>query len=128
MKTADEITKLSEEALEMIASDNSVPVPGNLADSLDAAIIASELGRTHPRVSGVGRICVAAGFAAASLLAFVILAPRQPEDTFDDPAQAYAHLQKTFAFISSTMEDGFDIADRAEPALERTADIFSGIK
>ena len=42
----------------------------------------------------------------------------EPKDTFDDPKQAYAELERTMSLISSKMQQGMELASEAVPVIE----------
>ena len=43
-----------------------------------------------------------------------------PKDTFDDPKMAYMQMEQVFGFISEKMNTGLEIADAAEPVIDKT--------
>lgn len=68
------------------------------------------------------------GFAAAAVLVAVFLSyPRQPKDTFTDPAQAYAALEEALGQISTNIDKGTAIARSAETKLEKAEDIINRV-
>ena len=88
MKTIDEIEKLSLEDLERISLDESIPVPSNLE---------SKLSRRAPRWF----IGIAASLLIIAGIGLSWFNRSKPlEDTFDDPAVAYAMLEKTLTKYS----------------------------
>lgn len=99
MKTIDEIEKLSLENLERISLDESVKVPEGLEHRIGQAVSARSNKRIIPLICGI----------AASLLLVIGLAislrPPQLRDTFDDPALAYAEVEKALLSVSGTINE-----------------------
>ena len=95
MKTIDEIEKLTMEDLERISLDGSVEVPEGLEEKI--------LSSVHEEKVSRGRFIWLTGIAASLILVASIalsLRPTPLKDTFDDPALAYAEVEK--ALISFT--------------------------
>lgn len=124
---------MSLEDLETIADSGSAKVPEGLQDgimnSLSAAALAEK--SSHAGLSWSRRISPAAlrisalvSVAFASL-AIVLTIPAQPKDTFSDPAQAYAEIEKAFALISSKAAAGFELAAQTGDAFEKTSKVFN---
>lgn len=128
MKRIEDLEKMSLQELEMIADDKSINVPKSMNGRIEAAILGESLKEEHRKSSrsvryGIGGAAVAA--AAGLVLALDIT--QQPKDTFDDPAMAYAELEKTFAYISDKMNMGLDIATDAAPAFDKASEILNKI-
>lgn len=128
MKRIEDLEKMSLRELEMIADDKSIDVPKSMNGRIEAALLAESLNEDRRKSSrsvryGIGGAAVAA--AAGLVLALNI--PQQPKDTFDDPAMAYAELEKTFAYISDKMNMGVDIATDAAPAFDKASEILNKI-
>ena len=130
MKTLEEITRLSEEELEMIASDASVPVPEGLQERIRMSLAAQELLReSAEKKKRPSRWVPATALALASLAAaFILLPQRGPKDTFDDPLLAYAEVEKTFQTISGKMNAGIGIAREASAAAEIPQNVLNKIQ
>ncbi|MBO6248510.1 MAG: hypothetical protein J6N54_06840 [Bacteroidales bacterium] len=95
MKTIDEIEKLTMEDLERISLDESVEVPAGLEERILSAV--------HEKRVSPSRFLWLAGVAASVALVIAIGVNHRPDtlkDTFDDPALAYAEVEK--ALISFT--------------------------
>ena len=108
MKTIEEIEKMSLEDLEAASSGNEVEVPPGLRerieDSLTACTISGE--NNHGR-GRAWRWCL--GACAAAACTVIALRVHDPvKDTFSDPMEAYAEVEKAFAIISSTMAKGIE--------------------
>ena len=99
MKTIDEIEKLSLDELERISLDNSIEVPDGLENRIGQALYARSRKRMIPWICDI----------AASLLLVVGLAislrPPQLQDTFDDPALAYAEVERVLLSVSGTINE-----------------------
>lgn len=125
MKRIEDIERMSLEDLMEIADDSSVKAADGLTEKISEGISATEImrdGRNRARfAAGAVSIAVAAG------LAILLALPHQPKDTFDDPALAYAELEKTFAYISGKIDRGLDIVEEASPALERPSEVINKI-
>ncbi len=132
MKQIEEIEKMSLEALETQAGDCSVKIPPTLntgiARALTAAAAAGKLrqeeGKSHraARYSIVGLITAT---AAGLLLLFTV--GRRPHDTFDNPAEAYAQLERTLSYMTSKVAQGMDIASEANPVIEKTNGVINNL-
>lgn len=113
MKRTEDVENLSFEALERIASDETVNVPGSLGRKLEDAVICEELasgkqGRFSLRKAFYG-CCAALATAAAAISVAYFVDSSQPTDTFDDPHRAYEEILRTFDYISSEMDRGTDL-------------------
>ncbi|MBR1570994.1 MAG: hypothetical protein IJ651_09720 [Bacteroidales bacterium] len=108
MKPLDEITRLSADDLERIGADESIPVPEDLEVRLPAP----------DRPASVWPIA-----AAAALLIGVgvsgYLGVRQPRDTFSDPYEAYAAVEKALGKMSGTISKGADYLTEAQFAIDK---------
>ena len=135
MKRLEDIEKLSMLDLERIASDESIKVPTTLkhdiAVTARALEVASkedeEVKETHVSHKRYRKILRMISYPAAAV-AIVTIGMRisfqdtipTPKDTFDDPKMAYAQMEQVFGFISEKMNTGMDIADAAEPVIDKT--------
>ncbi len=140
MKTIEEkihaIQNLDDAALEQLADDAGVVVPTGLGDRIRENLAAAALAETAGAVKTVSpqrrmfRRILAASLSAAAVLAGLVLLlqrPAGPEDTFDDPALAYASLQHTFEYISEKVRFGAGMAEEALPLGERPFEILKNI-
>lgn len=108
MKRIEDIENLSFEALENMADNSSIAVPDGIEDGIRAAIIVKEGGRGKPAKALLFPALTALATAIACLIFFLSLPP-EPEDTYSDPHLAYAQLEKTFSYISSTVDKSLKI-------------------
>ena len=130
MKTCEEIEKIPFEELERMAEDTGIAVPedlsAQLASSVQAAALTEALSgpsRRQKRLRWAIPSAVGA-LVAASLAVVLVLRPGDPKDTFDTPEEAYAQLEETFRFISTTINRGMAMATDMQPTLDKAADII----
>jgi len=124
MKTLEEIERISFDQLEAIADDVSVKAPEGFEASIASAITAKELTRARQKKTATYTAYGILSAALASLLLALTL-PQQPRDTFDDPALAYAEIEKAFSYMSGKMEKGIELASEANPIIEKTNVVFN---
>ena len=108
MKTIEEIERLSLDELERISLDETIPVPEGLEERI-----------VLPDRSGRRRLLLRFAGIAASLVLIgglaLTLRPKPLQDTFDDPALAYAQVEKALLMVSGEMEIGVNsVAKSAE--------------
>ena len=115
MKTIDEIEKLSLEDLERISLDESIPVPGDLG---------SKLTKRTPLwfISITASLLVVAGIGLAWFNRSKPL-----EDTFDDPAVAYAMLENTLMRFSDSVEISVKSVEKSRDILHKPTEVLSVI-
>lgn len=125
MKKIEDIVKIDFQELERIADDTAVTIPDSLGDRVKDALLSSMLQRRrHRRKETIGFAILAPVAVAAALGLILWTRPPKLQDTFDDPALAYAQLEETFTYISDQIEKGLDIADEATPAINKPAEIL----
>lgn len=152
MKRIEDIEKMEISDLEKIAMDGKVAVPEGLGEDIDALLSSLELSEkilglseatavsekdrqsdhtvvlvrhsrpaTWLRVSGIA--------AAVSLLVGIGLsiAPREKElvDTFDDPALAYAQIEKAMLKIGGGLKDGISSVQKGNECIETPIEIIN---
>ena len=135
MKRLEDIENLSISELERIASDESVKVPATLKHDIAVTARALEMAskvEEEAKESGLSRkryrkILRMISYPAAAVAILTIGmhlsfqdSIRTPKDTFDDPMMAYVQMEQVFGFISEKMSTGMDIADAAEPVIDKT--------
>lgn len=125
MKRIEDIERMSLDELLNIADDSSVNVPERLTEKISEGISATEIRRESRNRTRFAAGAV--GLATAAGLAMLLALPHQPKDTFDDPALAYAELEKTFAYISGKIDRGLDIVEESSPALEKPSQVIKKI-
>ena len=97
MKRIDEIENMSLQDLERISLDESIEVPSGLEARLERSVAGRSSRRWLLWVSGI-----AASFLLVAGVALSVRAPKL-EDSFDDPALAYAEVEKALAMVSETI-------------------------
>ena len=125
MKRIDEIENLTAEELESLALSKVTDAPKTLGKDIEDLLIASSL-REKPRrpirfASAAAGIAVAASLTAAGVFLYH---GNHPADTFDDPVQAYAEVEKTFAYISEKMSPGLGPASEGKMIFDKTTEIL----
>ena len=135
MKRLEDIENLSILELDKIASDESVKVPARLkhdiavtARALEVASKEEEQEEIKPASNRRYRKILRMISYPAAAVAIVTIGMRisfqdsihTPKDTFDDPMMAYVQMEQVFGFISEKMNTGMDIADAAEPVIDKT--------
>lgn len=120
MKSIREIEALSMEDLGRIAADTSVQVPRDLDDDLRKTVAALSLveeERDTRRAVTPSWVRPLAAAASLGLLvaagAAIMSTPDELQDTYSDPAAAYAMLEESFGKISSKMNQGLAKAQEA---------------
>ena len=133
MKRLEDIENLSILELDKIASDESIKVPAGLKHDITVTARALEMAsKEEEEVKPVSnrryrKILRMISYPAAAV-AIVTIGMRisfqdsihTPKDTFDDPMMAYVQMEQVFGFISEKMNTGMDIADAAEPVIDKT--------
>ena len=121
MKTIDEIEKLSLDDLERISLDESIPVPVDLESNLRSKGIWSH--KLTGRVVGI-----AASLIIIGGIGFAWLNRDKPlEDTFDDPALAYAMLEKTLMGFSDSVEVSVKSVEKSRDILRKPTEVFRAV-
>lgn len=134
MKRLEDIEKLSMLDLDRIASDESIKVPSSLKHDIAVTARALEMSSREDEVQADSKshrkyrkILRMISYPAAAV-AIVTIGMRisfqdsitTPKDTFDDPKMAYVQMEQVFGFISEKMNTGLEIADAAEPVIDKT--------
>ena len=135
MKRLEDIENLSMLDLDRIAADESIKVPATLKHDIAVTARALEMASkegdepkqetvSHKRYRKILRM-ISYPVAAAAVITIGLRLSFQdsittPKDTFDDPMMAYVQMEQVFGFISEKMNTGIDIADAAEPVIDKT--------
>jgi hypothetical protein len=135
MKRLEDIENMSMLDLDRIASDESIKVPATLKHDIAVTARALEMASkeedepkektvSHRRYRKILRIISYPAAAVAIITIGMRLSFQDslttPKDTFDDPMMAYVQMEQVFGFISEKMNTGIDIADAAEPVIDKT--------
>lgn len=125
MKRIDEIENLTAEELESLALSQAPDAPENLGKDIENLLLASSVREKSRRpirfASAAAGIAVAASLTAAGVFLYH---GNHPADTFDDPVQAYAEVEKTFAYISEKMSPGLGLASEGKMIFDKTTEIL----
>ena len=128
MKKLEDIMNLSDSELEAIADDARIEVPEDLDASIRSSLEAGRQRKSRkPLFSIVGGICSVAAALAACLL--VLNRPgndlyAEPEDSFSDPAEAYAYLQNALGRIGTSVHDNLE-SPAMENGIRMTKELFN---
>lgn len=121
MKDWKEIENMSPERLEQLAA--GVEVPGDLerrvGETLQVLSRAEEV--LTGRRSRTLWLSVIGTAAAAVLIAGVLLLPETDrlQDTYDDPALAYAEVEKALGRIAEKMQYGAEVVSESREQMEK---------
>lgn len=130
MKSIEEIEMMSDEQLRALSEDTSVKVPEGLRERLENTVTAtamSEQGEQEKRRRMSPWLAAGPAALAAASLTLIITLSKEPKDTFSDPMLAYAEVEKTFAYMSTKVSRGLEIASESEPVIERTSEMINNI-
>ncbi len=120
MKTIDEIEKLSMEDLERISADESIIVP----DGLESRVFQPKDNRPRwwTAISIAASLTILAGIGLAWYNRSKPL-----EDTFDDPALAYAMVEETLAKMSQNLEIGVKSVEKSRDIILKPSEVMRSI-
>lgn len=130
MKRKEDIERMDLEELEKIASDSSVPVPEGLHRRVEDALTAACAVKSVPGRKAWRFALISAAVAVAAALTVGLnyqSASRMPADTFTDPQEAYAELERTFGYISSKINAGREMTDAALSQVDKASRIIDNI-
>lgn len=120
MKTIDEIEKLSMEDLERISADESIIVPGGL----ESRVFQPKDNRPRWWTA----ISIAASLAILAGIGLSWYNRSKPlEDTFDDPALAYAMVEETLAKMSQNLEIGVKSVEKSRDIILKPSEVMRSI-
>lgn len=127
MKTIEDIERMSAEELEQLFEDRSAAAPEGLEERLKTTVVAAAAHESLRRGAAPRRSVRWLPYAVAALsaaFAVAIFTPPRPKDSFDDPALAYAEVEKAFLLISEKMEKGKAIADKAQESVNTLTEAY----
>lgn len=127
MKRKEDIERMDLEELEKIASDSSVPVPESLHRRVEDALTAACAVKSVPGRKAWRFALIPAAAAALTVGLNYQSASRMPADTFTDPQEAYAELERTFGYISSKINAGREMTDAALSQVDKASRIIDNI-
>ena len=120
MKTIDEIEKLSMEDLGRISADESIIVP----DGLESRVFQPKDNRPRWWTA----ISIAASLAILAGIGLSWYNRSKPlEDTFDDPALAYAMVEETLAKMSQNLEIGVKSVEKSRDIILKPSEVMRSI-
>ena len=120
MKTIDQIEKLSMEELERISADESIIVP----DGLESRVFQPKDNRPRWWTA----ISIAASLAILAGIGLSWYNRSKPlEDTFDDPALAYAMVEETLAKMSQNLEIGVKSVEKSRDIILKPSEVMRSI-
>ncbi len=111
MRTLDEITRLSARDLERIGADESIPVPEDLEVRLPAPERTGRPARMW-QIAAAAALLIGVGVSG-------YLGTRQPRDTFSDPYEAYAAVEKALGKLSGTVSKGTESLAEAQSVIDK---------
>lgn len=120
MKTIDEIEKLSMEDLKRISADELIIVP----DGLESRVFQPKDNRPRWWTA----ISIAASLAILAGIGLAWYNRSKPlEDTFDDPALAYAMVEETLAKMSQNLEIGVKSVEKSRDIILKPSEVMRSI-
>lgn len=132
-----DLENISLEELEKIACDESISLPEGLEDEVRSSISLLAICeddqmkvKTDSSRRRVLYYCSAAASLALLIGAGIGISDysTRPKDTFTDPYEAYAELEKAFDLISNKVEKGAGLAQSANASVaERTNELMTKI-
>ena len=119
MKDWKEIEKMSPEQLEQWAAD--VEIPGDLERRVGETL--QVLSRTEEVLAGrrsrtLWLSVIGTAAAAALAVGLILPGPNRLRDTYDDPALAYAEVEKALGRIAEKMQYGAEVVPDSREQME----------
>lgn len=130
MKNLDEIEKMSVEKLSSEAQKQDETLSDEMSKRLSLAIlIEQELEAKGSRKNNrIWHYLAAAMAACIAILAFVGYRGRTPQDTYSDPYQAYAEVERVFALISNKSASGLQMAQINARSMQKPNQIIRSVE
>ncbi|MGM9736115.1 MAG: hypothetical protein ACI3ZL_06855 [Candidatus Cryptobacteroides sp.] len=129
MKRIEELENMTIQELEAEALRTVAEVPEGLEKELEAAIASDSAIRAgrgrRPFTTVAACLAVAASLTAAGIFIF---RDTPLHDTYDNPMDAYAEVERTFAYISGKMSPGIGLAMEGKQKFDDTTVIFKQTK
>ena len=115
----------------MRTADEDIPVPEDLSRMIGRTVD-RELGRRRGRMRLVASISSVAAAAAIAAVALIVpVDSYEPQDTFDDPQQAYTEVMKALEILGTNFNRGLrhteDIVNRAIEPVDRVLEKYDDI-
>lgn len=120
--------------MEKAAADRRIEVPhgfrkelSEMIDSMDAAEKIVTSGKSRAMRTATWIMSVAAGLVLLIGTGLAIHTFRTPKDTFTDPEEAYAAVEKALTEISGKMSGGAASARQAEETVSRHTEVIRSL-
>ena len=122
------------EMMEKAAADRRIEVPhgfrkelSEMIESMDAAEKIVTSGKSRAMRTATWIMSVAAGLVLLIGTGLTIHTFRTPKDTFTDPEEAYAAVEKALTEISGKMSGGAASARQAEETVSRHTEVIRSL-
>lgn len=131
LKTSEPEEILRKGLSQMRTADEDIPVPEDLSRMIGRTVD-RELGRRRGRMRLVASISSVAAAAAIAAVALIVpVDSYEPQDTFDDPQQAYTEVMKALEILGTNFNRGLrhteDIVNRAIEPVDRVLEKYDDI-
>lgn len=131
LKTSEPEEILRKGLSQMRAADDDIPVPEDLSRMI-VRMVDREFGRRRGRMRLVASISSVAAAAAIAAVALIVpVDSYEPQDTFDDPQQAYTEVMKALEILGTNFNRGLrhteDIVNRAIEPVDRVLEKYDDI-
>lgn len=117
--------QISADTLEEFARDESISIPGGFRERLETLLISKAVSEERQKNRNLRIAAASVAVAVVASLLIILDTERNPVDTFTDPEQAYAELNRSFRYIASKINEGVEISSNAEETIIRNLDIFN---
>lgn len=131
LKTSEPEEILRKGLSQMRTADEDIPVPEDLSRMIGRTVD-REFGRRRGRMRLVASISSVAAAAAIAAVALIVpVDSYEPQDTFDDPQQAYTEVMKALEILGTNFNRGLrhteDIVNRAIEPVDRVLEKYDDI-
>ena len=131
LKTSEPEEILRKGLSQMRTADEDIPVPEDLSRMI-VRMVDREFGRRRGRMRLVASISSVAAAAAIAAVALIVpVDSYEPQDTFDDPQQAYTEVMKALEILGTNFNRGLrhteDIVNRAIEPVDRVLEKYDDI-
>ena len=131
LKTSEPEEILRKGLSQMRTADEDIPVPEDLSRMIGRTVD-RELSRRRGRMRLVASISSVAAAAAIAAVALIVpVNSYEPQDTFDDPQQAYTEVMKALEILGTNFNRGLrhteDIVNRAIEPVDRVLEKYDDI-
>ena len=131
LKTSEQEEILRKGLSQIRTADEDIPVPEDLSRMI-VRMVDREFGRRRGRMRLVASISSVAAAAAIAAVALIVpVDSYEPQDTFDDPQQAYTEVMKALEILGTNFNRGLrhteDIVNRAIEPVDRVLEKYDDI-